>query len=340
MISGGGSKGAFAVGAVRQLLQTWPGLHFDILVGTSTGSLIVPFIALDEAELAEQLYTTQTTRDILVNYNLGDRLNDVSVFGATPLWNLITHNLNEDRCKALLESDRTVAFTTVSLQTGALVVFSNKQAPSAAHYEKRMLLSPLHLQKAVMASASQPVFMPPVKVNKNIPGATDTEHQYVDGGVRQYAGIEMAIDAGATEIFTILLSTDRHEPANKEFTNLFSILQQTIDIFTDDVGKNDLIIPHQYNEALLYLEAVKNKMRREGISTDDIERYFYIRGRENPYEGKAPLKLFTIRPGAPLGGGPGGLVFDPSEMKQMLAKGKQAAGNFIASLSAGDISWA
>jgi uncharacterized Fe-S cluster protein YjdI len=95
-----------------------------------------------------------------------------------------------------------------------------------------------------------------------------------------------------------------------------------------------------FNEALKYIEAVKNKMVREGISRDEVNRYFFIQGRENPYEDKVPLKLFTIRPNAPLGGGPGGLSFDTTEMKAMITKGKNAATNFIAALPSGDISWA
>jgi len=341
VVSGGGSKGAFAVGAIKQLQATWPGLEFDIFVGTSTGSLIVPFVALNELDLLETLYTNKKTSDIVTTHNLGDRISEHSIFDANPLWALITQFLTEPRCTELLNGNKHLAITTTCLQTGALTVFVNEANPiPAKNYERRALINPLHLQKAVMGSACQPVFMPPVKINKDVAGAANPEYQYVDGGVRQYAGIEMAIDAGATEVFTILLSSGKEEPVTREFTDLFSILQQTIDIFTDDVGKNDLIIPRQYNESLEYIDAVKKKMKREGVSTDDINKYFLIRGRESPYEDKVPLKLFTIRPDGPLGGGPGGLVFDPAEMKQMLAKGKSVTNSFAATLNDADITWA
>jgi NTE family protein len=341
VISGGGSKGAFAVGVVKKLLHTWPGLQFDILIGTSTGSLITPFVALDEMALVEELYTTQTTDKILTTYNLGDRLTTHSIFGSVPLWELLTQYIPESKAKQLLDHPAYLGFTTVCLQTGQLEVFANRDvSPSPKHYVHSRLQSPLHLQKAVLASASQPVFMPPVMVNKDIEGAGNEMYQYVDGGVRQYAGIEMAIDAGATEIFTVLLSSGKDDPVNKPFTDLFSILQQTIAIFTDDVGKNDLIIPQQYNEALSYIDAVQRKMKRQGVSAAAIADYFHIRGRESPYEEKVPIRLFTIRPDNPLGGGPGGLVFEPAEMTGMLAAGEKAAGNFIASLPPGDISWA
>ena len=65
--------------------------------------------------------------------------------------------------------------------------------------------------------------------------------------------------------FTILLSSDQAEVAPL-FKTLFPILEQTISIFITDVGKNDLIIPQLDNEALTYIDAVKKKMKREGVA--------------------------------------------------------------------------
>ena len=81
-------------------------------------------------------------------------------------------------------------------------------------------------------------------------------------------------------------------------------------------------------------------MGRSGISQDQINNFFNMPGSDNPFAGKNPLKLFVIRPDLPLGGGPGGLVFDPTEMKIMMSKGEVAASTFIAGLKPEDISWA
>jgi len=340
VVSGGGSKGAFAVGVIRRLLNLFPGLDFDIYVGTSTGSSVVPFAALHEFDALERLYTTQRTENIITKFNIGDRLGEHSIFDATPLWQLIENNLTDARCDQLLGSGKEIYLTTTCLQTGNLTVFTNAANPfEPKNYEIKKLVNNLHLRKAVMASACQPVFMPPVMVNKGIPGAGNETHQYVDGGVRQYAGIEMAIDNGATEIFTILLSPGKSDPVNTQFEDLFSILEQTIEIFTDDVGKNDLIIPNLYNDALIYIDAVKRKLKREGFTNEQVNEFFRIRGRESPFEEKIPLKLFTIRPDEPLGGGPGGLNFDTAEMTTMLNKGKAATDGFIASLDPADLTW-
>jgi hypothetical protein len=157
--------------------------------------------------------------------------------------------------------------------------------------------------------------------------------QYVDGGVREYAGIQLAIDVGADEIFVILLNTGTDTTVEMPFGDAFTILKQTIDIFTSDVGVNDVRVPGIYNKALRYIDAVRSKMKNDGISQARIDSYFTIPGN-NPFNGKKPLKIHAIRPETPLGGGPGGLDFIPAQMKAMLAKGKQVISQYMANLPA------
>jgi len=339
VISGGGSKGAFAVGVIKQLQQIYPTLVFDIYVGTSTGSLIVPLAAIDEIPLLEEIYTTQSKGTIVKELRIGDRLNTDSIFDANPLWNLVNKHFTDDRYNTWQVSGKKLYINTTCLQTENITVFTNDiSATSKPGYETRKIVNSDHFRRAIMASACQPVFMPTIQINKNLPGNAEKDYQYVDGGVRQYAGIEMAIDAGATEIFTILLSTGVNEIENNYYGNLFSLMQRTIDIFMTDVGKNDLVIPNLFNDGLQYIDAVKRKMSADGISANDVNRYFDVGG--SPYNGKVPLKLFTIRPDSPLGGGPGGLVFDSAEMKDMLAKGLGSANAFSGRLTPGDVTWA
>ena len=183
------------------------------------------------------------------------------------------------------------------------------------------------MRHAIMASACQPVFMPPIEVKK---GAVPLR-QYVDGGVREYAGVQIAIDAGADEIYTILLSPLQKDPQEKPFDQTLEILSDTIDIFTTDVSYNDIHIPLLYNKALQYIASVQKNMLKANIPQADIDKYFNI-PFDNPFTGKKPLKIYIIRPEAYLGGGPGGLNFDPTEMKGMLAKGQQRIDDFMANL--------
>lgn len=328
VISGGGCKGAFAVGVIKNLAANFPDISFDVFVGTSTGSLISPLAALEEIGLLEQLYTTVTTDNIITKGDVLTRLlGDNSLFDAKPLGDLIKQYYNDDRCNRVFQSNKEVYLATTCLQTGQSVNFSTKNAPILTDYEIVKLNNPDELRRAVMASACQPVFMPPIEVKKgSLP-----MRQYVDGGVREYAGIQLAIDAGADEIYAILLSPEDEGVDEVTYNDAFTILTKATDIFTTDVGVNDVKIPATYNKALRYIAAVQKKMKDNGVAQATIDDYFNI-PFTNPFTGKKPLKIYVIRPDSPLGGGPGGLNFDPTEMKGMLAKGGKQIDDFMANL--------
>jgi len=328
VVSGGGCKGAFAVGVLKNLAANFPEISFDIFVGTSTGSLIAPFAALERIDMLEKLYTSITTDQVVIRGNVVARLlGSNSLFDAAPLANLIKQYYNDDVCQQVFVSGKEVFFATTCLQTGASVNFSTNTPSLVSDYEVMKLNTPDELRRAVMASACQPVFMQPIEVKK---GSLPLR-QYVDGGVKEYAGIQLAIDAGAEEIYAIVLSPETRDTDEHPFNDALAILERTIDIFTAGVGSNDVRIPAVYNKTLQYIAAVKKKMLAAGIPQSKIEDYFNI-PFNNPLAGKKPLKIYVIRPDAPLGGGPGGLTFDPAEMKGMLAKGQKRLDDFMANL--------
>ena len=63
VISGGGSKGAFAGGVAQYLIENKK-LNYDIFIGTSTGSLLVYHLALKKVEEIKQIYTSVTQDSI------------------------------------------------------------------------------------------------------------------------------------------------------------------------------------------------------------------------------------------------------------------------------------
>ncbi len=56
VISGGGSKGAFAGGVAQYLLEA--SHTYDIFVGTSTGSLLIPHLALNKVDKIREVFTS------------------------------------------------------------------------------------------------------------------------------------------------------------------------------------------------------------------------------------------------------------------------------------------
>src|SRR5207344_2909858 len=91
-------------------------------------------------------------------------------------------------------------------------------------YSMKRIKDATHMRLAVLASACQPVFMQPVQIDFNYDSGSEKNYQYVDGGVREYAGIQMAIDQGASEIFCILLSPDSSEIVNTKYTSILELL--------------------------------------------------------------------------------------------------------------------
>ena len=63
VISGGGSKGAFAGGVAEYLLKEKQ-KDYDMYVGTSTGSLMVSHLALGKIEELKKLYTSVNQKSI------------------------------------------------------------------------------------------------------------------------------------------------------------------------------------------------------------------------------------------------------------------------------------
>lgn len=324
VISGGGSRGAFAVGVIRYLSTHFPAIVFDSIIGTSTGALIAPLAATGDLNLLVKLYTTTTTSNIILKGNIVNRLlSSNSLYDASPLAQLVTQYYNDAFCQKLFILQKEIYLVTTCLQTSDIVYFTNRDVHLKTGFDVRKLFSADELRRAVMASACEPVFMPPIEIKKG----SMPLRQYVDGGVRELAGLQLAIDAGAEEIYAILLTPADVPAEEKNFSNTLSILEQTVDIFTQDVGLNDVQLPLAYNRALGYIAAVKSKMLAAGVPQQTIDTYFTI--PDNPFSGKKPLKIRIIRPDAPLGGGPGGLTFDPAEMKGMLALGEQKAADFM-----------
>lgn len=340
VISGGGSKGAFAVGVLKEMKKVFPKLDFDIYVGTSAGSLVTSLASLGMLDTLENFYTNIKNSDIFVEGNIIDKVNDTSIFDVSPLWKLIQKVYKDEYYDQLNASGKKVFFTTVCLQTEQLNVFTNDASIiNTNDYVVQQTINVNHFRRALLASCCEPVFMQPIHVGKGVPGAIHPEYQYVDGGVLEYAGIQMAIDAGAEEIFVILLSADARAINTTQFGDLMSILGETIDILTSDVGKNDIALTDQYNGALNYIEEVKEKMINDGIAPNKVAAYFSL-AVHSKFQNKKPVKIFKIRPDSPLGGGPGGLTFATTEMRNMFSTGLTVFDAFAANLDPGDITWA
>ncbi len=321
VISGGGSKGAFAVGALSYIQQhVRPVDQFDIYCGTSTGSLIAPLAAIGELALLQKIYTTTRQEDVLIMGGIANLIGNVSLHDATPLKRLIETNLTDARFARLVASGKPVFLTAICLQTERLVYFGIQPGVPKPDYDQERIQTVTDLRRAMLASACQPVFMQPIEWR---PGAVPVR-QYVDGGVREPTPFQAAIDNGAQTIIAITNSPAQTPADNQLITKATAMLERTIDLFSEDVSDNDFRLANLYRQTNTYLDRVKAQLRAQGVSPVLIDQAFAQ--VSNPVAGLPVATIIDIRPQAKLTeGGPGGLTFNPPAMQQMFQKGMDRA---------------
>ena len=125
VISGGGSKGAFAVGALEVLMNEF-NLSFDIVTGTSTGSLIAPFVAAREHNQLANFYLRMRTEHFLQkkkNVALSLFFSD-SIFDVRPLRKILKKIVKPAMADKVVQNPTSrIILATVGLQSGKITYF-------------------------------------------------------------------------------------------------------------------------------------------------------------------------------------------------------------------------
>lgn len=238
VISGGGSKGAFAGGVVEFLDR-----EYDLYVGTSTGSLMVPMIAAEALNQLKQSYTNTTQSDIfkvspfkITKSENGSVKVDMSIINI--LYNLIirrkkslgdSSNLRKNISKFLTKKDYDFIRTT---HRDVLVCVTNSSTGNP-EYKSIRECSLEDFYDWIWASTSAYPFMDSVLKDGN---------EYVDGGLTDPCPIQEAIDRGATEIDAIVLRTEDGTLPVEFIRNPIQGLGRVIDVMLKEINKNDIQI--------------------------------------------------------------------------------------------------
>jgi predicted acylesterase/phospholipase RssA len=93
-------------------------------------------------------------------------------------------------------------FSAVCLQDAEITYFSTKPINNNSKFEAVLIENKEQMLNAIMASANQPVLMPPVEFTNRLP-----TRQYVDGGLREYAPLQGVIANNVDEIDVIMLTS-------------------------------------------------------------------------------------------------------------------------------------
>lgn len=330
VVSGGGSKGAFAVGALKYLIRDL-GMSFDMVAGSSTGSLIAPMVIADRLDVIVDIYSNVTTPEIITKKFLPFALFTDALYDVAPLYRLIDRNITPEVWQRLT-GPRPTFITTVNLQTGLNTYF---RAGGGAARGSRFFGSvrpdvPREtFTRAVLASCCQPIFMPPVDVEQTKP-----LEQHVDGGVRDVDPAQILIDHGATDLFVIDLGSERHPPERTVYTDLLSIFARGLTLFTTEITRGELESAQLQFDAVDYLGRVEAELSRAlGRPREEIHRMIAaVPG--NPFASVRLDRYTLIQPLDPL---PitDMLDFDPRTMREVMAMGYERAREVVGQAVAG-----
>ena len=286
VISGGGSKGAFAGGVAQYLIENKK-LDYDLFIGTSTGSLLVSHLALKRVKEIKELYTSVTQKDIFnvcpfyIKRKRG--IETISINHFNVLRNILSgsktfgesHNL-----KKLISSHVTEeGFNALkSLKTDVVVTVSNLSL-NQVEYKSVKDFDYEDFLEWVWISCNYTPFMSLVKKD----GC-----EYADGGLGSMVPIEEAIRRGATTVDAVVLQTEvtqlNRMPSLNAFsllTNMFSFMLDRIENQNIRIGKfvatnQNAIINFYYTPTILTTNSLvfnKDKMTSWWQSGFDFAKY-------------------------------------------------------------------
>lgn len=240
VISGGGSKGAFA-GGVAQYLMEEEKREYDIFIGTSTGSLMVSHLAMGKIEELKDIYTNVNQHTIFSNNPFiikkkhGEKV--ISINHLNTLWNficgrktfgesknlrkLIKRNVTEELFLKIIKNEKEVVVTVSNLSTNNV------------EYKTLRECTYNDFCDWIWASCNYIPFMSLLEKN----GC-----QYADGGFGCLVPIREAILRGAKEVDVIILETEVTQINKMKSKNAFSLLFDTFDFMLENVERHNITI--------------------------------------------------------------------------------------------------
>jgi NTE family protein len=216
ILSGGGARGAFQVGAEKFARQV-KGYQWDIIAGVSVGAMNGAMLAMHRYTRLLELWDNISNEQVYTGgFNLLSLIK--IIFGAKsfydngPLQDLMQQEFKAGR----IIDDLHVG--AVSLISGEYVQFTRES---------------LELSKAILASASIPVVWPPVDISVDYAAM-------VDGGVRNISPVGDVLELEPDEIVIINCGPEKPSVMPKAPSNVLSIGMRTLDIMQNEMFVNDM----------------------------------------------------------------------------------------------------
>lgn len=240
VISGGGSKGAFAGGVAQYLIQE--NKHeYDLLLGTSTGSLLIPHLALG---LVDKIYDIYTNVDMEKIFNVnpfvvknknGTDIVTINHFNVIKQFFKKRRTFGESQRlrKYIRESFTLSEFNQLKSSKCNIVVTVTNISKNDVEYKCIRDFDYDEFCDWIWISCNYIPFMSLVTKNDSV---------YGDGGFSSLVPIREAINRGATEIDIVVLETETLNTPKIIGKNPFSLMVDLFGTLLDQVEKHDITI--------------------------------------------------------------------------------------------------
>ncbi|MEI9807683.1 MAG: patatin-like phospholipase family protein [Bacteroidota bacterium] len=236
--SGGGAKGAFSVGALKYLNEVKGIKQFDLISGTSTGALIATLAAIGKIDTLVDVYRNTQNADVLEPKNLLESIKKKRpyIYDTHPLLKQIRQHIDDNAFNAIMNGNTLLCLNAISLQTGKVTVFSNKNIIADVHYDNILINSRDMLINAMLGSSNQAVFLNPIQVGAD---------QYVDGGNREVVPTRAVVaNLNADHDHEIyVLSNNPNDLVTYPgviYTSILDVLIRAIAIFIQEIRESDM----------------------------------------------------------------------------------------------------
>lgn len=240
VISGGGSKGAFAGGVAQYLIED-EGKNYDMFLGTSTGSLLIPHLAAHDLGKLYYIFTNVSQKHIFsinpfITRSKGDR-EYVTINYFNTLLQFIKRKRTFGESKALRRNIKRnftrEEYNKIKATKKDVVVTVSNLSKNKVEYKSINDFDYEEFCDWIWISCNYIPFMSIAKVNG---------FDYADGGLGCVIPIREAIIRGATEIDAIVLESENLEYNKVLGKNPFSLMINLYGYLLDQVEKGDIAI--------------------------------------------------------------------------------------------------
>ena len=217
VLSGGGAKGAFQIGA-EQYAREVKGYTWDVIAGVSVGALNGAMLAMQKYDRLLEIWNTVSDEKIYTGgINLWSGLKilfrgNKSFYDNEPLKQQIMQEVEPDKFKVDLR------IGAVSLQSGEYVIFKPGDP---------------QLAEAILASTVMPIVWAPVDISP-------TYQSMVDGGVRNASPLGDVLDADPDEIVVINCGCRTPEPHPQAPRNIVEIGGRMLAVMLNEMFVGDM----------------------------------------------------------------------------------------------------